>query len=204
MKWIGLTGGIACGKSTVSRLLREASIPVIDADQLAHDVVRPGTHGLRSVITEFGEDLLLDDGSLDRRKLGQRVFGHPDKLHRLEQILHPLIRRETLRQKQNLEETGITLAVYDIPLLFETNAKDNFDAVIVVSCTKGQQRERLLRRANLSEDEIEMRIASQIPLQFKEEQADYVIHNNKDEQHLLKEVRQLIEWLETVRNHGAN
>lgn len=202
MKWIGLTGGIASGKSTVSRLLKEASIPVIDADQVAHDVVRPGSHGLKAVIAEFGEDLLLADGSLDRRKLGQRVFGHPDKLRRLEEILHPLIRRETQRQRQNLEESGTTLAVYDIPLLFETKAEGNFDGIVVVSSTKEQQRDRLRRRSGLDENEIEMRIASQIPLQYKEEQADFIVHNNRDEQHLLKEVKKLIEWLETVKSHG--
>lgn len=202
MKWIGLTGGIASGKSTVSRLLKEASIPVIDADQVAHDVVRPGSHGLKAVIAEFGEDLLLADGSLDRRKLGQRVFGHPDKLRRLEEILHPLIRRETQRQRQNLEESGTALAVYDIPLLFETKAEGNFDGIVVVSSTKEQQRDRLRRRSGLDENEIEMRIASQIPLQYKEEQADFIVHNNRDEQHLLKEVKKLIEWLETVKSHG--
>lgn len=196
MKWIGLTGGIACGKSTISRLLSERSIPVIDADEIAKEVVRPGSPGLKSVVQEFGPDVLLPDGSLDRRRLGQQVFGHPELLHRLEGILHPLIREETRRRRQVLEEMNEPLAIYDVPLLFETKSQDQFDGIIVVSCTKEQQKERLRRRHSWSEEEIEMRIASQIPMQFKEQRADFVLQNNRDEQHLLKEVDRLLVWLE--------
>ncbi|MBO9666106.1 MAG: dephospho-CoA kinase [Bdellovibrio sp.] len=200
MKWIGLTGGIACGKSTVSRLLQKHNIPVIDADEIAREVVRAGSPGLKSIITEFGEDLLLEDGSLDRRKLGQRVFGNPDKLHILESITHPLIREETRRRRRNLENLGMPLAIYDIPLLFETKAQEQFDGIIVVSCTKGQQKERLLRRNQWTEDEIEMRMASQIPIAAKEQEADFVLQNNRDEQNLLKEVDRLVAWLETQKS----
>lgn len=196
MKWIGLTGGIACGKSTVSRLLSEHSIPVIDADEIAKEVVKPGSPGLKSVVQEFGPHLLLPDGSLDRRRLGQQVFGHPELLHRLEGILHPLIREETQRRRQVLEEMKEPLAIYDVPLLFETKSQDQFDGIIVVSCTKEQQKERLRRRQSWTEEEIEMRIASQIPMPFKEQRADFVLHNNRDEQHLLREVERLLHWLE--------
>ncbi|WP_415063343.1 dephospho-CoA kinase [Bdellovibrio sp.] len=196
MKWIGLTGGIACGKSTVSRLLSERAIPVIDADEIAKEVVKPGSPGLKSVVQEFGQDVLLPDGSLDRRRLGQQVFGHPELLHRLEGILHPLIREETRQRRQVLEEMNEPLAIYDVPLLFETKSQGQFDGIIVVSCTKEQQKERLRRRHSWSEEEIEMRIASQIPMQFKEQRADFVLQNNRDEQHLLKEVERLLVWLE--------
>ena len=141
MKWIGLTGGIACGKSTVSRMLKDRDIPLVDADEIARDVVRPGTPGLKSITHTFGDEVLLPDGSLDRRKLGQMVFGNPDRLHALEAITHPLIREEVRRRRRVFEDMGKPLAIYDIPLLFETNAKDQFDAVVVVSCTKGQQKE---------------------------------------------------------------
>lgn len=201
MKWIGLTGGIASGKSTVSRFLLERSIPVIDADEIAREVVRPGSPGLTSVVEAFGEKILLPDGSLDRRKLGQVVFGHPELLHRLESVLHPLIREETRRRRRLLEAQGESLAVYDIPLLFETKAQDQFDSIVVVSCTKEQQRERLRRRGNLSESEIEERIASQIPLQFKEKEADFVLQNNRDEQHLKKETDRLLKWLEEQKKN---
>lgn len=201
MKWIGLTGGIACGKSTVSRMLRTHDIPVVDADEIAKEVVKPGSAGLKSVIQEFGPEFLTAEGALDRRKLGQKVFGHPELLHKLEAITHPLIREETRRRRRLHEDMGHKLAIYDIPLLFETRAKDQFDGVIVVSCTKEQQKERL-RRQSWSEDEIEMRIASQIPIQFKEQQADFVLHNNRDEQHLLREVERLLKWLEEIKNQN--
>ncbi|WP_413560035.1 dephospho-CoA kinase [Bdellovibrio sp. HCB209] len=198
MKWIGLTGGIACGKSTVSRVLRDRGYNVIDADEIAREVVRTGTPGLKAIVQEFG-DVLLPDGNLDRRKLGQMVFGNPDRLHALEAITHPLIRQEIRRRRRMLEDMNTPLAVYDIPLLFETHAQDQFDEIIVVSCTKAQQRERLLRRNQLTESEIDMRIASQIPVSSKEAEADFVLQNNKDEQHLLKEIDRLVEWLETKK-----
>ena len=200
MKWIGLTGGIACGKSTVSRMLKDRDVPLVDADEIARDIVRPGTPGLKSIIGLFGEEVLLPDGSLDRRKLGQMVFGNPDRLHSLEAITHPLIREEVRRRRRLFEGMGAPLAIYDIPLLFETNSKDQFDAVIVVSCTKGQQKERLLRRNQWTEDEIEMRIASQLPIASKEQQADFVLSNNRDEQNLLKEFSRLMEWLELQKS----
>lgn len=198
MKWIGLTGGIACGKSTVSLRLRDAGYPVIDADTLAHQVVAPGTSGLKSVLAEFGADLLTPEGILDRRKLGQRVFGHPDRLRALEEILHPLIRKETERLKQNYLESQTPIVIYDIPLLFETKAEHSFDKIVVVTCTKGQQKERLQRKTQLSEEEIDMRIASQIPLPYKEERADFIVYNNKNEQHLLSEIKRLIDWLQSL------
>nr|BFD68276.1 dephospho-CoA kinase [Bdellovibrio sp. HAGR004] len=197
MKWIGLTGGIACGKSTVSRMLRSHNIPVVDADEIAKDVVKPGSSGLKSVLQEFGSEFQTAEGGLDRRKLGQRVFGDPEQLHKLEAILHPLIREETRRRLH--EDMGAALAIYDIPLLFETKAKDQFDAVIVVSCTREQQKERL-RRQGWTEDEIDMRIASQISLQSKEQQADFVLYNNRDEQHLIREVDRLLKWLDGLKN----
>ncbi|UXR64480.1 dephospho-CoA kinase [Bdellovibrio bacteriovorus] len=199
MKWIGLTGGIACGKSTVSRMLRSHDIPVVDADEIAKEVVKPGSSGLKSVIQEFGPEFQTPEGALDRRKLGQRVFGNPEQLHKLEAILHPLIREETRRRRRLHEDMGAPLAIYDIPLLFETKAKDQFDGVIVVSCTKEQQKERL-RRQGWSEDEIEMRIASQISLQSKEQEADFVLNNNRDEQHLIREVDRLLKWLDGLKN----
>ncbi len=199
MKWIALTGGIACGKSTVSQLLRSKSVPVIDADEIAREVLQKDSSGLKLVVESFGEEVLLEDGTLDRRKLGQRVFGHPDMLHKLESITHPLIRAETARRRDALEKKGEPLAIYDIPLLFETKAQSQFDAVIVVTCTKHQQKERLRRRTNLSDDEIEMRIASQLPLSLKEQEAQFVLHNDRDESHLLQEVGRLVKWLEELK-----
>ncbi len=202
MKWIGLTGGIASGKSTVARALQDHSIPVVDADEISKDVVKAGSAGLKSVVQAFGENFLLEDGSLDRRKLGQHVFGHPEHLHHLESILHPLIREETRRRRRMLESINEPLAIYDIPLLFEIKAQDQFDKIVVVTCTREQQKERLRRRHKWSDEGTEMRIASQIPSQVKEQHADFVLRNNRDEQHLLSEIERLILWLESLKSAG--
>ncbi len=198
MKWIGLTGGIASGKSTVAQELRAHGIPVIDADEIAKQVVAPGSSGLKSVVEEFGIEVLNESGALDRRKLGQIVFTHPECLKRLEAILHPLVRGEAHRRREQLKFQGEALAIYDIPLLFETRAEKDFDKIIVVSCTKEQQAERLRRRNSLSDGEIEERISSQLPLKTKEEGADFVIYNDRDKQHLKKEIDRLLVWLKEV------
>ena len=195
MRWLGLTGGIASGKSTVSSLLREAGIPVLDADQLAHEVVAKGSPGLKSVVEVFGEGILLEDQSLDRRKLGQLVFSQPERLRKLEEITHPLIQKETQNWRQDLEKQNVELAIYDIPLLFETKSQDNFDTVIVVTCTLEQQKARLLARNQLTPTEIEARLRAQIPLPYKEEQADFILRNNSDRDSLLVEFQRLMLWL---------
>ncbi len=195
MKWIGLTGGIACGKSTIAQLLRDHSFSVIDADEIAKSVVEPGTPGLKAVLTEFGEDLISEDGLLDRRKLGQKVFGHPERLKKLETLLHPLIRQEVQRQRETLIKQNVKLAIYDIPLLFETKVQDQFDAVIVVSCTLEQQKERLRLRNQWSEEEISERLGAQLPISIKEEEAQFVVRNNRDLSFLKGEFERLMTWL---------
>ncbi|MGZ3770204.1 MAG: dephospho-CoA kinase [Bdellovibrio sp.] len=196
MKWIGLTGSIGSGKSTVSRFLKTQHIPVIDADEIAKKVVEAGSPGLKAVLTEFGSDLLLADGSLNRLKLGQHVFSNPAKKLILENILHPLIRTETLLQRKILEDRKEPYAIYDIPLLFETNSASQFDAIILVSCTKEQQKERLrLRNPNWSDEDIEQRINSQIPMHIKEQQADFIVHNDRDMERLKAEINNLLIWL---------
>lgn len=195
MRWLGLTGGIASGKSTVSALLRQASVPVLDADQLAHQVVAPGSPGLKSVVETFGQDVLLSDGSLDRRKLGQLIFSNTERRHKLEKITHPLIQQETEKWRAEQEKQGQDLAIYDIPLLFETKAQDRFDGVIVVTCTLQQQKDRLLARNQLTPAEVESRLAAQIPLHIKEEQADFIVRNDRDKDFLLLEFQRLMLWL---------
>lgn len=195
MRWIGLTGGIASGKSTVSRALKARGVPVVDADEIAQDVVKVGSSGLKSVVVQFGSDILNEDGTLNRQSLGRLVFGNPDKLKKLETILHPLIQAETQRRRKELELRGESLAIYDIPLLFETNAQDQFDLVVVVSCSEDQQKERLVRRNNLTMKEVEDRMAAQLPLRLKEQQADFVLHNDQDQSHLEEEIIRLMEWI---------
>ena len=198
MKWIGLTGGIACGKSTVAQLLVQQSYPLVDADKIARDVVAPGTPGLESVIQAFGPDMQAADGSLDREKLGAKIFSQPEYRRKLESILHPLIRTEVQHLRESLEKQGHALAFYDIPLLFETKAQSQFDEIVVVTCKPEQQRERLHKRNSLSDEEIEKRLASQMPMSLKEEQANFVLHNDGDQVHLMKEFQRLVDWLKTL------
>lgn len=198
MKWIGLTGGIACGKSTVAQLLVQQSYPLVDADKIARDVVAPGAPGLESVIQAFGPDMQAADGSLDREKLGAKIFSQPEYRRKLESILHPLIRTEVQHLRESLEKQGHALAFYDIPLLFETKAQSQFDEIVVVTCKPEQQRERLRKRNSLSDEEIEKRLASQMPMSLKEEQANFVLHNDGDQVHLMKEFQRLVDWLKTL------
>lgn len=198
MIWIALTGGIACGKSTVAQALVQNSYPLVDADELARVVVEPGTPGLEAVSQAFGPDILNPDGSLDRRKLGQKIFGHVELRKKLEGILHPLIRTEVQVRRSQFEQLGHGIAFYDIPLLFETKAQGQFDKIIVVTCSPEEQRKRMSLRDGLSEDEITKRLAAQMPLAIKEEQADFVFHNDHPQEHFLKEFQRLHDWLKTL------
>lgn len=199
MKWIGLTGGIACGKSTVSHKLKKKGFPVVDADEIAREVVKPGTAGLKSVVQEFGEGVVTLAGELDRKKLGQLVFGRVEQRKKLESILHPLIQTETLRRRTELENRGEPVGIYDIPLLFEIHAESQFDYIIVVTCSREQQKQRLKNRNHLSEKEIEERLAAQIPLAVKEKAAHFVFDNSRDEKNLEEELARLITWLQKLK-----
>ena len=199
MKWIGLTGGIASGKSTVSKMLKDMSYHVIDADQIAYEVVERGSPGLKSVVGEFGSEILHPDGSLDRRKLGQRVFGDPVQLQKLEAILHPLIRARLQDLKTQLVDKKVPLAFYDVPLLFEKNMQSDFAAVVVVFASEDQQIERLRARTNLSDSEIRMRIASQIPLLHKIKGAHFVIHNDDGPEKLKREVEEMLKFVNNLK-----
>ncbi len=178
MKWIGLTGGIATGKSTVARILGEQGISVIDADVLAREVVRIGSVGFREVLQVFGPVVLSPDGSLDRKVIGQLVFGHPEKLAQLEAIIHPRVRALQRQNRLLLEKNGTTIAFYDVPLLFEKSLQDDFDATIAVLCNEANQLERLMKRDGLGRQEAEKRIRVQLPLIEKARRADYVIRND--------------------------
>ena len=121
MKWIGLTGGIGTGKSTVGQLLRSLGLTVIDADEIARFVVQPGEPGLQALARVFGPAILNPDGTLHRAALGKRVFQNETERNQVERILHPLIRLETEKRKKACEERGEKIAIYDVPLLFEKN-----------------------------------------------------------------------------------
>lgn len=194
MKWIGLTGGLASGKSTVARMLRTKGYPVIDADELAKAAVAPGSPGLKSVLREFGSDLLRPDGSLDRRELGRRVFGKPDQLAKLESLIHPAVQAETAARRKAFASQGFRLAFYDVPLLYEKNLT-GFDAVVVVTAPLDVQKARLRARDGLADEEIVKRLASQLSMAEKEARADHVLRNDGDLAFLERQVDDLTKVL---------
>jgi dephospho-CoA kinase len=197
MKWIGLTGGIASGKSTVSQILTSFNCPVVDADEISRSVVQVGQPGLNQVVSHFGKHLLNPDGSLNRRELGRMVFGKPDKLLELEDILHPLIKAETARRRNELEQQGVPFAFYDVPLLFEKELEKQFDAVIVVTSHDQLQKLRMKLRDQLSDEEIQDRLSSQIPLHVKAGQATWVLENNGTLEELKAAVSELVQKIQS-------
>lgn len=184
---VGLTGGIACGKSEVTRLLRERGVPIVDADVVARQLVEPGTQVLRQLVDVFGDGILQADGALDRKRLGRLVFGDRDALEQLNAIMHPAIWQSILK---NLGELAVTedVAVLVAPLLLEHGAEAIVDTVWVVGCNPEKQLERLQKRDNLDEAEAIRRIAAQMPLAAKYERADYVIENDGNLEELAKQV----------------
>lgn len=177
MRVIGLTGGIATGKSTFSALLRARGAPVVDADALARAVVAPGSATLAEIARAFGPELLQADGSLDRKRLGDRVFADPAARRRLEAITHPAIRAAMLAETLRLAGEGHALVFYDAPLLYEVGLDAVLDAVVVVWAPPELQRRRLVDRDGLSPAEADARLAAQLPVDDKAARADVVIEN---------------------------
>lgn len=174
MKVVGLTGGVGMGKSACAELLCARGIPLVDTDDLAREVVEPGQPALAELQRAFGAEMVARDGRLRRERLARRVFADPAARKQLEDILHPRIREMWRRQMDLWRAGGHPLAVVVIPLLFETRAEAELDAVICVACSGATQRERLLSRG-WPPDQIEQRIRAQWPIERKLELADYVI-----------------------------
>lgn len=192
---IGLTGSIASGKSTVAEMLKELNLPIIDADLVARVVVEPGTETLKQIVEAFGEEVLLDDDTLNRPKLGDIIFHEPAARKTLNDIIHPAIRQEMLRQRDELLENGAKDIVMDIPLLFESRLQHFVEKILVVSVTEETQLKRLMERNNLSEKDAKARISSQLPLSEKEKGADAVIYNNKSLESTREQLHKiLIKW----------
>ena len=172
---VGLTGGIASGKSTVSAILRELGAVVIDADQLARDVVAPGTDGLREVVEAFGADVLTADGQMDRPKVGSIVFADPAKRQVLEGIIWPLVGARTAELVESAASDA--LIVHDIPLLVETGQASLYDAVVVVDVPTEIRVERMVRERGMSEEDAVARINAQATREQRLAVATYVIDN---------------------------
>ncbi|MCA0992460.1 dephospho-CoA kinase [Pseudalkalibacillus hwajinpoensis] len=174
---IGLTGGIASGKSTVAEMIRRYDLPIIDADVMARKVVEPGEPALQDIFRLFGDDMKAEDGGLDRKKLGAVIFKDEEKRKVLNRILHPAIRKGMLDQAAALKEQGSAHIVFDIPLLFESQLTHMVDQTLLVYVDAKTQLSRLVERDGSSEEEAFDRIQSQMPIEEKKELADDVIDN---------------------------
>lgn len=174
---IGLTGGIATGKSTVSNYLKELAYPLIDADVIARQLVEPGQEGLERLVARFGREILDESGALDRQALGQRLFGDAQLRQEVDQLLHPLIYEALEAESQRLAQAGAKLAFFDIPLLYETGYDRKMDQVWVVYLPHDLQVERLMARNSWSQAQAEAAIASQASIEAKRQRADLVIDN---------------------------
>ena len=173
---VGLTGSIAVGKSFVLGVLKELGCHVLDADEVAREVVKPGTAGLRAVVEAFGDEVLRADGTLDRSKLGSIVFTDENKRRQINSILHPFIitaQDEELRRLEREDPQGI--AVVDAALMIESGGYKRFDKLIVVHCDPEIQLQRLMKRDQLSREDAERRINSQMPQEEKKRYADFLI-----------------------------
>ena len=176
MRRIGLTGGIACGKSTAAAILKENGIPVIDADAISRSLTAAGGKALPAIRSSFGDEVFFADGTLNRKALAAFVFGNPEKLRLLNAILHPLIFSEMDAQEEQLKKAGATVVAEDIPLLFETGADKRMDLIICISVSREEQIRRLKERDGMSPEEAAARIDSQMPLSEKEAASDIVLN----------------------------
>ena len=192
---IGLTGGIASGKSTVTSYLREKGYPVIDADRVVHDLQAPGGALYRVLVEHFGREILDKSGVLDRAVLGQRIFSNPRERDWSNRVQGQLI-REALADARDRQAAQSDLFFMDIPLLIEQGYEEWFEAVWLVAESKETQLKRLMERNHLSEVEAQERIASQMPLEAKRSHVDLVIDNNGDLADLYAQLNAALEQLE--------
>jgi dephospho-CoA kinase len=195
LRVFGLTGGIGTGKSTVAKLLRERGVPVVDADELAREVVAPGSAGLARVVEAFGPEVLAADGSLDRKAVGSLVFSDSEARKRLNAITHPLVRELSQARFAALDAQGVTLAAYDVPLLFEVGLDAVLRPVVVVATSPATQLARVRARDGLSEAAVLARVAAQLPIAEKKQRADFVIDNDGTPDELGRAVDELVSKL---------
>ena len=195
---VGLTGGIVSGKTTIAKMFQELGAQVIDADEIARKVVRPGEKAWQGIVEYFGPEILRDDLEINRKKLADIVFSNKEKLAVLNSITHPeiiLMLKKQINQLKNKYQKNI-ICIVEAPLLFEAHLEDMMDKIIVVYLNREEQLKRLLLRNNLTREEAIQRIESQMPLEEKLSRADYVIDNCFSLQQTKKQVLQVWKELE--------
>jgi dephospho-CoA kinase len=198
MIWIGLTGPMACGKTTVSNIFKDIfSVPVIDADRIAKQALEPGSPIFHAVLDHFGSGIEDEKGAIDRKKLGKVVFENSEERQWLESQVHPYVQNNVLELKTQYQLKGFQMAIYDVPLLFEKSLMFQFDTILLVACTKETQIHRAKQRDQLAESEILTRINNQLPLSAKIEKSHYIIWNDRttDLNKLQSEVKKYRNWV---------
>ncbi|WP_455243086.1 dephospho-CoA kinase [Petrachloros mirabilis] len=194
---IGLTGGVATGKSTVANMFKRCGAIVIDADEIARDIVAPGKPAWRQILKTFGKAVLRHDRTIDRHALGAIVFRHLAKRRALERIIHPRVAREQMRlTREAARNNPKAIVIYDVPLLFEAGIDKRVDKIVVVTADHNTQIARLRKRNKLSRAEALRRIASQMPLSKKEKRADYILDGTRSREVLRAQTRRLYRELQ--------
>lgn len=196
----GLTGGLATGKSFVGRVLEELGCHVVRADDLGHQVMLPGAEAYDAIVREFGAGILGPEGNIDRRKLAGQVFSDPDKLSRLNNIVHPAVFRREEQFVENVRQTDPSgIVVVEAAILVETGRYRWFDRLILVVCTPEQQVERALERDGISREEVMVRLNRQMPLEEKRKFADYVIDTSGPKEQTIEQTRKVYESLRSMK-----
>lgn len=191
--FLGLTGGIASGKSTADEFFKKKKIPIIDSDLIAHRIMEIGQNGYKAVVDYFGTDILNDDQTINRRKLGGIVFNDKAKLKKLNELTHPLVHQEIKQQMAQYRVNQEKLVVIDVPLLFESGFESLCNGVLVISITPELQIERLMKRNAFTKKEAIARINNQMPLSEKEKRATYVVANTGTIDDLEKKLSDLLQ-----------
>lgn len=190
---IGLTGGIASGKSTISSIFKAVGWPVIDADLIARQIVMPGSKGLEQIVSRFGSQMLNSDGTLDRKKLGKTVFDDQKKLNDLDKIEHPLIQEAIDDQLAEFKKQHLPVVVLDVPLLFETGMDEECDLTVLAVVDQATQLKRLMKRDQIAKADAIKKIDSQMSLKEKMQRADVIIDNNGTPEQTRSQVAELVD-----------
>jgi dephospho-CoA kinase len=196
---VGLTGGLACGKSFVGEALASYGCLLVRADELGHQVLAPGGEAYDEVVREFGADILNESKEIDRRALAAKVFGAPERLARLNSIVHPpVLRREEALIEEFTARQPDGVAIVEAAILIETGSYKRFDRIILVTCTEEQQVERAMRRDGAALEDVRARLGRQMPLAEKRKYADFVIDTSGDKEDTLRQTRAVYDALRRI------
>jgi len=201
---VGLTGGLACGKSFVGRAFADLGCYLIEADKLGHAVMEPGAEAFYAIVHEFGREILDTEGRISRRKLSGLVWEHPERLEKLNRLVHPPVQaREEARMAEIAQTDPSAIVVVEAAILVETGRYKYFDRLIVVTCSPEHQMERAVERGSYSREEVLARLARQLPLKEKLRVADYVIDTSGSKEATLEQVRKVYHSLRTLPGRSS-